>query len=74
MATIHFEIELINELTGDFTNFDYSFEDFGYSRQELDDLANDLIMGRDRTLYDEIIQNISIVPTVSHIEYDDDNE
>jgi hypothetical protein len=76
MATINFEIELINELTGDFMNFEYQFEDFGYSRRELEELADDLVMGRERMLYDEILQNISIVPTVSSIDYDygDDDE
>jgi hypothetical protein len=76
MATINFEIELINELTGHSLSFEYDFEEFGLSRQELDDLADDLVMGRDRTLYDEILQNISIVPTVSSIDYDygDDDE
>lgn len=76
MATINFEIELINELTGHSLMFEYDFEEFGYSRQELDDLADDLVMGRDRTLYDEILNNISIVPTVTSIDYDygDDDE
>jgi hypothetical protein len=70
VATINFEIELINELTGHSLSFEYDFEEFGLSRQELDDLANDLVMGRDRALYDEILQNISIVPSVSSIDYD----
>ena len=76
MATINFEIELINELTGHSLSFEYDFEEFGLSRQELDDLADDLVMGRDRTLYDEILNNISIVPTVTSIDYDygDDDE
>jgi hypothetical protein len=74
VATINFEIELINELTGHSLSFEYDFDEYGLSRQELDDLANDLVMGRDRALYDEILQNISIVPSVSHIEYDDDDE
>lgn len=70
MATINFEVELIYEGTGHFMNFEYQFEEFGYSRQELDDLADDLVMGRERMLYDEILQNISIVPTVTSIDYD----
>jgi hypothetical protein len=70
VATINFEIELINELTGHSLSFEYDFEEFGLSRQELDDLANDLVSGSDRTLYDEIMNNISIVPTVSSIDYD----
>jgi len=72
MATINFEVELIYEGSGHFMNFEYQFEDFGYSRQELDDLANDMVMGRDPALYEEIMQNISIVPSLSSIDYDDE--
>jgi len=76
VATINFEIELINELTGHSLSFEYDFEEFGLSRQELDDLANDLVSGSDSALYDEILNNISIVPSVSSIDYDygDDDE
>ena len=76
MATITFSVELIYEGTGHFMNFEYDWEEFGLSRRELEELADDLVMGRDRALYDEIMQNISIVPTVENVSFDygDDDE
>ena len=70
MATLNFEVELIYEGTGHFMNFEYEFEEFGLSRAELEDLANDLATGSDRTLYDEIMGSISIVPVLDYIEED----
>ena len=72
MATLNFEVELIYEGTGHFMNFEYQFEEFGLSRAELEELANDLATGADRTLYDEIMGNISIVPVLTSIEEDND--
>ena len=72
MATLNFEVELIYEGTGHFMNFDYKFEEFGLSRRELEDLADDLVTGSDRALYDEIMGQISIVPTLVEIEDDSD--
>ena len=76
MATITFSVELIYEGTGHFMDFEYDWEEFGLSRRELEELADDLVMGRDRALYDEIMQNISIVPTVENVSFDygDDDE
>ena len=72
MATLNFEVELIYEGTGHFMNFEYQFEEFGLSRAELQDLADDLVTGSDRALYDEIMGQISIVPTLVEIEDDSD--
>lgn len=72
MATLNFEVELIYEGTGHFMNFEYEFEEFGLSRAELQDLADDLVTGSDRALYDEIMGQISIVPVLTSIEADDD--
>ena len=72
MATLNFEVELIYEGTGHFMNFEYEFEEFGLSRAELQDLADDLVTGSDRALYDEIMGQISIVPTLVEIEDDSD--
>ena len=72
MATLNFEVELIYEGTGHFMNFEYEFEEFGPSRAELQDLADDLVTGSDRALYDEIMGQISIVPTLVEIEDDSD--
>ena len=76
MATITFSVELIYEGTGHYMNFEYDWEEFGLSRRELEELADDLVMGRDSALYDEIMQNISIVPTVENVSFDygDDDE
>ena len=72
MATLNFDVELIYEGTGHFMNFEYEFEEFGLSRAELQDLADDLVTGSDRALYDEIMGQISIVPTLVEIEDDSD--
>jgi len=72
MATLNFDVELIYEGTGHFMNFEYEFEEFGLSRRELEDLADDLVTGSDRALYDEIMGEISIVPTLVEIEDDSD--
>ena len=72
MVTLRFDVELIYEGTGHFMNFEYEFEEFGLSRAELQDLADDLVTGSDRALYDEIMGQISIVPTLVEIEDDND--
>ena len=72
MATLNFDVELIYEGTGHFMNFEYEFEEFGLSRAELEELANDLATGGVRDLYEEIMGNISIVPVLTSIEEDDD--
>lgn len=72
MATLNFDVELIYEGTGHFMNFEYEFEEYGLSRAELEDLANDLATGGVRDLYEEIMGNISIVPVLTSIEEDDD--
>jgi hypothetical protein len=76
MATITFSVELIYEGTGHFMNFEYDWEEFGLSRQELEDLADELASGADPSLYNEIMGNISIVPTVENVSFDygDDDE
>jgi hypothetical protein len=72
MATITFSVELIYEGTG----FEYDWEEFGLSRRELEDLADQLASGSDPSLYNEIMANISIVPTVENVSFDygDDDE
>jgi len=72
MATLNFDVELIYEGTGHFMNFEYKFEEFCLSRRELEELADDLATGGDRTLYEEIMREISIVPVLTSIEADDD--
>ena len=72
MATITFSVELICELTGDFMNFDYDYETYeDMTREELEQLADDLVMGRDAELYNEIMANISIVPVVENVSTDE---
>jgi hypothetical protein len=76
MATITFSVELIYEGTGHFMDFEYDWEEFGLSRRELEDLADQLASGSDPSLYNEIMANISIVPTVENVSFDygDDDE
>ena len=76
MATITFSVELIYEGTGHFMDFEYDWEEFGLSRRELEEFADDLASGSDPSLYNEIMGNISIVPTVENVSFDygDDDE
>ena len=72
MAILRFEVDVIHEDSGYSMNFEYDFEEFGLSRAELEQLADDLATGSDRALYDEIMGQISIVPTLVEIEDDND--
>ena len=73
MATITFSVELIYEGTGHFMDFEYDYEAFDdMTREELEQLADDLASGRDMELYNEIMNNISIVPTVEDVIPDED--
>ena len=74
MATITFSVELINELTGHSLDFEYEWEEYGLSKEEAEEFADDLASGRDMALFDEILNNISIVPTVENVEVDDESE
>ena len=68
MATITFSVELIYEGTGHFMDFEYEYEAYDdMTREELEQLADDLASGRDPELYNEIMANISIVPTVENV-------
>ena len=72
MATLRFDVDVIHEDSGYSMNFEYDFEEFGLSRAELQQLADDLATGSDRALYDEIMGSISIVPVLVEIEEDND--
>jgi hypothetical protein len=73
MATITFSVELIYEGTGHFMDFEYEYETWDdMTREELEQLADDLSSGRNSEVYDEIINNISIIPTVENVSPDED--
>ena len=73
MATITFSVELIYEGTGHYMDFEYDYEAYDdMTREELEQLADDLVSGRDPELYNEIMNNISIVPTVEDVIPDED--
>jgi hypothetical protein len=72
MATITFSVELIYEGTGHFMDFEYEYETWDdMTREELEQLADDLATGRDPELYNEIMGNLSIVPTVENVVADE---
>ena len=71
MATITFSVELINELTGHSLDFEYEWEEYGLSKEEAEEFADDLASGRDMALFDEILNNISIIPTVENVSADE---
>jgi len=72
MATITFSVELIYEGTGHFMDFEYEYEAYDdMTREELEQLADDLASSRNPELYEEILNNISIVPTVENVSADE---
>jgi hypothetical protein len=72
MTTITFSVELIYEGTGHFMDFEYEYETYDdMTTEEAEALADDLASGRDPELYNEIMANISIVPTVENVVADE---
>jgi hypothetical protein len=75
MATITFNVELIYEGTGHFMDFEYDYEAYDdMTREELEQLADDLASGRNPELYEEILNNISIIPTVENVVADEEDD
>jgi hypothetical protein len=71
-TTITFSVELIYEGTGHFMDFEYEYETWDdMTTEEAEALADDLASGRDPELYNEIMANISIVPTVENVVADE---
>lgn len=72
MTTITFSVELIYEGTGHFMDFEYDYETWDdMTTEEAEALADDLASGRDPELYNEIMANLSIVPTVENVVADE---
>jgi hypothetical protein len=72
MTTITFSVELIYEGTGHFMDFEYDYETWDdMTTEEAEALADDLASGRNSELYNEIMANISIVPTVENVVADE---
>jgi hypothetical protein len=67
MAILTFDVELIYEGTGHFLNFEYDLEEFDLTEEEAKDLAYSIENGLDRGFYDEIMNNISVVPRLLSI-------
>jgi hypothetical protein len=72
MATLTFDVDIIFEGTGHFLNFEYDFEEYGLTEEEAKDLADSIESGLDQGFYDEIMNNISIVPRLVSIEGTDE--
>ena len=72
MTTITFSVELIYEGTGHYMDFEYDYETWDdMTTEEAEALADDLASGRNSELYNEIMANISIVPTVENVVADE---
>jgi hypothetical protein len=72
MTTITFSVELIYEGTGHFMDFEYDYETWDdMTNEEAEALADDLASGRNSELFNEIMANISIVPTVENVVVDE---
>jgi hypothetical protein len=74
MATLTFDVDIIFEGTGHFLNFEYNFEEYGLTEEEAKDLAYSIENGLDQGFYDEIMNNISIVPRLMSIDDTEDEE
>ena len=74
MATLNFEVELIYEGTGHYLTFDTTWEEFDVTEDEARDIASDIEGGMYQEFYDEIMNNISIVPRLLSIEDVDDED
>ena len=74
MATLTFDVDIIFEGTGHFLNFEYDFEEYDLTEEEAKDLADSIESGLDQGFYDEIMNNISIVPRLVSIEGTDESE
>jgi hypothetical protein len=71
-TTITFSVELIYEGTGHFMDFEYEYETWDdMTTEDAEALADDLASGRNSELYNEIMANISIVPTVENVVADE---
>ena len=74
MATLTFDVDIIFEGTGHFLNFEYNFEEYGLTEEEAKYLAYSIENGLDQGFYDEIMNNISIVPRLMSIDDTEDEE
>ena len=74
MATLHFEVELIYEGTGHFLNFDMDWEEWDVTEEEAREVADNIESGLNQDFYDEIMNNISIVPRLVSIEGVEDDD
>ena len=68
VATLTFEVELIYEGTGHFLNFDVDWEEWDVTEEEARDIASEIESGMHQAFYDEVMNNISIVPRLVSIE------
>jgi hypothetical protein len=74
MHKIVFDVEIANELNGSYMNFDYEYEvDDDMTENEVHSLADDIASGFHQNFYDEILSWISINPSVSYIEMEDND-
>lgn len=74
MATLNFEVELIYEGTGHYLNFDMDWEEWDVTEEEAREIASNIESGLNQDFYDEIMNNISIVPRLVSIEDADESE
>lgn len=69
MSMIRFEVEINNDLNGQFLTFEYDYEVMDdMTEEELLDLADDLVAGRDSSLYDEVMGWIALNASIISID------
>ena len=74
MHKIVFDVEISNEMDGSYMNFDYEYEVDSYlTEAEVQSFAEDITHGSDHSFYDAILSWISINPSVSYIEMEDND-
>lgn len=69
MSMIRFEVEINNDLNGQSFTFEYDYEVMDdMTDEELQDLADDLVAGRDSSLYDEVMGWIALNASIISID------
>lgn len=69
MSMIRFEVEINNDLNGQSFTFEYDYEVMDdMTEEELQDLADDLVAGRDSSLYDEVMGWIALNASIISID------
>ena len=60
-----YDVEIIFEPTGQYMNVEFDYEFYAEDEDEANDIANDYCS---KDIFDDVMSNISIMPTVENVE------